>query len=355
MPVKILYIIPRFTVGGAEKMVLQYARYFKARGFDIAVASAVGGGGLEQQFRDSGIEIFVAEKKCCFNLFKNYKYLKNIKKIFKPDIIHTHVFSADVAGYLLHRGVKWISTQHNVGAEHSRFRKLVLRFILRRAKKVIAVSPAVADFCAKELRLKAEKIALIKNGIETEKWLAVPAVDLSSGRELQLATIGRLEKQKGLIYLLRALAEVKNLSWHLHIFGAGSLQEELKQRARQLGLPDRITWHGVQSNMLAELKNIDVVIQPSLWEGMSLVIMEAMASGRLVIASTPAAEELIVHEKTGLVVLPADPHALAKALHWIYQNQEQAKVIASAGRNYAKENFNIEENMAALEKIYKNV
>lgn len=351
MPVKILYIIPRFTVGGAEKMVLQYARYFKARDFDITVASVVGRGELEQQFRDSGIEIFVAEKKSCFNLFKNYKYLKNIKKIFKPDIIHTHVFSADVAGYLLRRGVKWFSTQHNVGAEHSWFRKLVLRFILRRAEKIIAVSPVVADFCAQELRLKAEKMVLIKNGVEIEKWRALPAIDF--GKEsIEMAVIGRLEKQKGHIYLLRALAEIKNLPWHLHVYGEGSLEKELKQQAEDLKIAGNITWHGVKPDIASELKNIDAVIQPSLWEGRSLVIMEAMAAGRFVIASPAAGEELIQDKKTGIIVSVHQYKELAEAVRWVWQNREPAKTMVLAGRDYARENFSIEKNISALEKLY---
>ncbi len=344
-----MQLIPRFSTGGAERLVLVFAEYFQARGFKVAVASVVGGGELAQQFRNLGAEVLVAEKNSYFNLFKNYKKLKEFKRNFKPDIIHTHVFSADVVGYLLRGGGRWLSTQHNVGAEHSWFRKLVLRFILRRAEKVVAVSPTVADFCARDLRLPAEKIVLIKNGIDIEKWLTLPAVNLSGKRELQLATIGRLEKQKGHIYLLRALAEVKNLSWHLQIYGAGSLEKKLKQRVRQLEIAEKITWHGVQSNMPEELKNIDIVIQPSLWEGRSLVVMEALAAGRLVIASPAAGEDLLEDKITGMI---ASPQELVRVLPGVFEHPKEAWKIAEAGRNYAKENFGIANNFAALEKLY---
>ena len=184
---------------------------------------------------------------------------------------------------------------------------------MRSADKIIAVSDSVYDFCLREWRLPKEKLVLIKNGIELKPWLAVSSAELFAASQLRLAAIGRLEKQKGHEILLRALAELK-IDWHLDVFGDGGLKEYLLSLARQLSVDDKISWRGVVLDLPSELGKIDVIVQPSLWEGMSLVVMEAMASGRVVIASQPAAVGLIENNKTGIVAPISAEHALVTLL-----------------------------------------
>lgn len=356
MSKKILYIIPRFTTGGAEKLVFDYAEYFQKQGWKVAVASMVGGGELTEDFRDLGVEVIVGREKSLLNLYRNYQKLKETVEKFQSDIIHTHIFSSDFVGCLLKRkfrAVKWISTQHNVGREHSGWRRLVLRWILKKADTVIAVSEAVKNFCLDDLKLQEEKVRLIENGIALNQFLSITSDNLFVEDRLRIVVIGRLEEQKGHKFLFEALAKLKNIPWQLDIFGAGSLESRLKDLADKLKIAEKIVWRGVNKNVVQNMPNIDIIIQPSLWEGMSLVVMEAMAAGRLVIATHEAAEELLENKKTGLAVPARNPEALAKAISWAFKQRQEAKAIALAGREYARHSFGIERNIDGVIAVYK--
>lgn len=350
---KILHLIPRFTAGGAEKLVLAYAKHLSESGVKVVVGSVVGGGELEEKFREKGIEIVVGGKRGFVNFWINYRNYAEITRKLKIEIIHSHVFSADVMGFLLARKlrIKWVSTQHNIETNAPLWRRLVWKIILRSADKVIAVSDSVYDFCLREWHLPKDKVVLIKNGIELEQWLSVGADELLAAPQLRLAAIGRLEKQKGHEILLRALAQLK-IDWHLDVFGDGSLFEELRSLSRKLGIEKKIAWRGVVLNMPSELSKIDIVVQPSLWEGMSLVVMEAMASGRVVIVSEAAAVGLVEDNKTGIVAPIGDAQVLAEALLCVWHDKNASREIASAALEYAKRNFGIERNLKQVLEFY---
>lgn len=347
---KILYIIPRFTAGGAEQLVWQYAGYFQKQGHEVMVTSTVGGGEWEEKFKKQGIEIFVNQKTGIWNWWGNYQNIKKIKKEFQPDIIHTHVFSADFFGYFLHQGVKWISTQHNGSKEFSNLRIKILRWILPHADKVIAVSTGVEEFCLEDLKLKKSKVQKVLNGIETEKWLSIPNNDLFTSDKMRLGIIGRLEEQKGHKYLWQALASL-SFPWVLNIYGEGSEKTKLQSLAGDLKIADKIVWQGVKDSY-SEINNLDVLIQPSLWEGLSLVVMEAMAAGRIVIASDKAGQDLIDDKKNGFVVPSGESVILADDIKYIWENKNTMLGISENARSKAR-GFDLIENIKKIEEIYK--
>ena len=160
MSKKIVYLIPRFSTGGAEKMLLDYVRYFKGQGFEILVIAVLAGGELEIEFENSGAKTYVFEKKGLFSFFKNLKKIKRIIKNFEADLVHSHVFSADFTAYFIKKefkNIKWISTQHNVEYNSSFIRKKVWAKILKSADKVIAVSEKVFVFDKNYFKLKRRK------------------------------------------------------------------------------------------------------------------------------------------------------------------------------------------------------
>jgi len=353
----ILYIIPRFTTAGAETLVLQYARHAKDAGHDVAVVSVVGGGELEAAFQELDISIHVAAKKDLFSSWRQFLRIKKYVQQFSPDIIHTHVFSADVVGFLLCKYTKvWISTQHNIGKEFSFIRKKVLSFCLSYADAVTAVSDAVYNFCRKDLRLKNSSIEVIKNGVDTSKWTKIKG-DILKQDTIQLASIGRLEPQKNHVFLLRSLANIdRSILWHMHIYGDGSLKKDLQTLAQQLHISEYITWHGVERDMEKVYRSVDVVVQPSRWEGLSLVVMEAMAAGRLVVASHAAGAELIHDKKDGLLVDIEDDTAIATLMDSIDSHRTDMQKIAKQAQVHAKKTFSLDTHLSVIEALYeKNI
>ena len=125
--------------------------------------------------------------------------------------------------------------------------------------------------------------------------------------------------------------------------------------SEKLAIHNRVAWRGAVNDMPAALEEIDVVVQPSLWEGMSLVVMEAMAAGRVVVASEAAGAGLITNGKTGYVIPVGDTTGLAQTLKNVFDNHSEAVGLAEAGREYAKQNFSIEDHIRKLEQMYSQL
>lgn len=354
---KVVHIIPRFYSGGAERLVWQYAKMLPSAELEMHVVSCVEDGELRPLFAGLPVKIFVGSRKKQRGRWGAWQAVNNYLNQVKPNIIHTHLLSPDVIGYFYKRKnprVKWISTLHNVESFRPWLYQKIWQWIYRRVDKVVAVSEKVDQFVKKDFRVPAEKVIKILNGIDLSRWQGL-SNHLFNSQEFQLATIGRLTNQKGHIYLLQALGKIKDLPWQYQVFGDGELEEYLKKQVAVLGIAERIVWRGLVPELEKELINIDVVIQPSLWEGLSLTVMEAMAAGRLVIASRPAGEDLIKNQQTGLLVSAKNVNELAEVLKWVMANKDQAQMMADAGRKYAINNFGLEKNVERLKQVYKEI
>ncbi len=351
----VLHIIPRFTTGGAERLVLAYARDAKRRGRPVCVSSVRGGGELARCFKDADIPTLVAGRTP-YGFFRQFLRLWQYSRSQEHLVIHTHVFSADLIGYAIgrvNRRVSWISSQHNVAKEYSRLRRIVMRKILRHADRVIAVSEQVSKSVERDFGLREDRILLIENGIQLAPWLAV-ACEPEMTEPLQFATIGRLDVQKGHVILFEALSRICDKPWQLHIYGDGPLQNALALKAEQYCIADKLVWHGVVEDIPDALASVDVVVQPSLWEGRSLVMMETMAAGRVVVATTPAAADILTDE-TGYVVPPDDADALSDAFVHLFDQRDVALDKASEARIYATAHFDEQDSLDSLDELYDAV
>ncbi len=360
---KILHLIPRFSFGGAENLVLEYARLFDPEKYEVKVVAVRPNKdkntAMMQYFKDVGVEVFAVSCAEHGGVWWQWGALRKFVKDYNPDIIHSHIFSGDIYGFCLRRLVapraKWISTQHNIELNTRWWRRLAWNMILPQADRVIAVSEEVKKYTSENFGVLKDKLELLPNGISLEKWLAVPDLKFMKNGELRLATIGRLETQKGHRYLVEALAQLKDLKWHWDIYGDGSLEIYLKEKIKKGGLQERVSWYQSGGGMDQKIKDADMIVQPSLWEGMSLVIMEAMASGKLLITTTVAGEELVVHGENGYLVPAKDVQELARTIKYYYEHADEAERLAHSARQYARTHFDLKDNLAGLEEIYGEV
>lgn len=358
--IKILYVIPRYVISGAEKLVYHYAKLLDKDKYDVHIASCVEDGEFLAQFVHlENVHVYVGSKSHdggrLATYFKLWKYVKKIE----PDIIHTHLLSADFFGFLVkffwHDKIIWLTTQHNLEKNTSALRKIFWRIILKKADKVITVSKGVEKFSLENFKIKKTKCVLLQNGIDIEKWLQIPMNKLFTHKKIQIACIGRFWKQKGHIYLLQALSEIKNFDYDLHLFGDGPLKNVLINKSKELGIYDKIIWHGVIPNLSDYLVDIDLVVQPSLWEGLSLVIMEMMAAGRPVITTVPAGRELLEDKVTGYIVPVKNSKKLAEVITYAVDNPKEVVQLAKDAREFAHKNFDIKKNVLGLENIYNDL
>lgn len=173
-----------------------------------------------------------------------------------------------------------------------------------------------------------------------------------------IGTAGRLAPVKGITFLLRAfrLLRAEFPEVRLEIAGEGPLREELQAEASALGLQDRVAFLGWRKDLLAVLQGWDIYVQPSLLEAFGVAALEAMATGLpLVGTAAGGLPELIADGKTGLLVPPRDPEALAEAIRRLLLNPAQARDMGVAGRERAVKYFSVERMVAQIAEIYDDL
>jgi glycosyltransferase involved in cell wall biosynthesis len=234
------------------------------------------------------------------------------------------------------------------------------RFVTTIVDRYIAVSQHIAARLEQSFRIPAEKINVIHNGIRSAAFNRPASTAIraaltcgATGKPMIL-TSARLAEQKGISHLLRAAALVPHATFVLA--GDGPDRAKLQAQAAELGLNKRVLFLGYRHDVADLLACCDLFVLPSLFEGLPLSILEAMAANKPVVASAIGGnDEVIVHGETGLLVPPADPQALAAAIQTILSKPELARRLALAGRARVYEQFSAETMIERVTKIYDQI
>jgi glycosyltransferase involved in cell wall biosynthesis len=293
------------------------------------------------------------------------KATRQLLKQIQPDVVHTHLGHADLIGFVATMGLscKKILHLHNIwfkfnGWDYVIFAlyRLFLTWI-QPDYEVISISKSVFDHAKKRLGVADKRNHLVYNAIED---LSDEGIFKSRNKKAsnvrKLLFVGRLEKQKALDILLKALAllEDKSLHWHLDILGDGSLRQELEQLAKQILPQGCYTFHGNISDILPFYQNADFLVVPSIFEGFSIVTIEAFRAGLPVVASNlegPA--ELITHGENGLLFTPGNVLACKEAIEEILYNKELEEKLSKGARNAFEARFKTDFYFSTMLKIYQ--
>ncbi len=211
--------------------------------------------------------------------------------------------------------------------------------------------------------VEPDRICTVHNGVDVRPFGR--ADGLSARRRLGFAdsdlligAIGRLAPQKGFLYLMRAMPLVLAAvpAARLVMIGEGPLADELKGEARKHGVADRVHFLGFRNDVPDLLAAFDVFALPSLWEGLSISLIEALAAGKPIVATDiDGNREVIEHEETGLMVPPADVPALATALGTLLTDRSLAARLAGRARRSAETRFSfdrmVEQNLAVYDRV----
>ncbi len=259
-------------------------------------------------------------------------------RALRPDVVHTHLVHADVYGGLA-AGRRLVSTKHNDDPFRTGPFRFVERALARRARRVIAITEALARFQVERVGLPADKVVTIHYGLDDvpAAWGENPRDDLPGARVL--LAVCRLEPQKGVDVAVRALPAVRERhpDAHLVVLGEGSERERLERLAAELGVPVHLL--GRVPDVGAWLRRADLLVHPVRWEGFGLALLEAMLAGLPVVASrVSSTPEVVADGETGLLVPPDDPAALAAALCRILDHPSD---YGEKGRARARAEFSV--------------
>jgi glycosyltransferase involved in cell wall biosynthesis len=258
------------------------------------------------------------------------------------DVVHLHSSKAAALGRVAalslggHRRPAVVVTAHYwswlVGGRWAPLYRWIERRLAGRCDAIVAVSEGEAKEGRDVLGASAP-IELISNGVDRDQFSpgGSPA-DRDRGVPL-LVCVGRLSQQKGQDVAVRALARVKDRTARLRLVGAESAAGErarLETLAASLGVDDRIEWRGAVEDTGPEYRAADVVVAPSRWDGLSLALLEAMASGAAIVASDVNGAESL--GDAGVRVPPDDPEALADAIDRLLEDAPRRRRLGEAAR-----------------------
>jgi glycosyltransferase involved in cell wall biosynthesis len=354
--IKIIHVIPTLGFGGAERLVLDLIKNIDREKYDLRMVAMVRGGGMEPAYRDTGVplEIFYKKGKLGLNVFfKLTKYFKSER----PDIVHTHLFGADVwAGLAAHfaKVPHIVKTEHNLNLAEGWFKKLVKKMTAFVFEKMVAISPAVVEYMIDVEKMPKDKIKIIYNGIDVARFSKKDSGNYSEPP--RLINVSRLEKQKGHQNLIKALEKIKNIDWQMNFVGDGSLRIELENQVRDAGLSEQIKFLGNCENVPELLLESDIFIFTPLWEGLGLAALEAGAVGLPIIATNvDGIKNIFQDNETAQLVEPKDPEALAKVIAWAIEHQDKARYMGQLAQKMVQEKFSIKLMAQEYEHLYESL
>jgi glycosyltransferase involved in cell wall biosynthesis len=288
------------------------------------------------------------------------------------DLLHTHSYKPNLYGRLAgllcrHTGLKMIAHYHN--QYDNKWEKdggLIYDQTLAHASDaLIACSDSVGRHVAERIGVPIERIDVILNGVEGERFAgadrnqARAALGLPADAPV-IGCVGRISEQKGQEELIRAAALVRREFPSAVFLVVGSADDEkllarMQALVAELDLGATVRFTGHLGDMPAVYAALDILAAPSRWEGFGLMLAEAMAAGRPIVAARAGAiPEVVVEDETALLVPPRDAPALAAALLRVLRDPALARRLGAAGVVRARD-FSWERSGAALDTVYQRV
>lgn len=331
---KILHLIASLQQGGAETLLLALAKELKPQAEQHVVYFH--DGPLRAQFEELGIPLTQIQGIMPYDPLFQLKLYRCLQKN-KPDIIHASLWSANFFGRTHARLLKIpiICAVHAVASHEGGLRNMLDRLLMVKPTQIIAVAPAIKDELIEKIHFSPTSISVIANGIDTH-FFSEQKKRCASGKDTSLFTIGfvgRLAPVKMIPLLVRsfaqALTQVPTL--RLVIVGDGPERQTIVHAIKQKGISAAVKLVG-RAPSAAWLGTFDCFVLPSHYEGLSLALLEAMASELpVIVTGANQAHDVITHEYHGLIVPPLDEQALTNALLFVARNRNKARAFGENG------------------------
>ena len=373
----IAYVIPRMSMGGAQRHLLQVLERLDRRRF-TQVLCCLGTDRNDQhdlldRARALGVPVLDAAVRDGANALVRPHSLVRMGAIAaelrrrRVRIVHSYLFHANWFGTLAARlaGIPVVIVSKRSMDVYPRARdRWACRLVNRLADRVTAVAGAVRDHVHATEGCPLEKIVVIPNGIDAEaRHRGAPApvpVELPGigDGDRVVGTIARLVWKRGHEELLQAAALLRQAdpAAKLVIVGDGPLRPSLEERARTLGLNGSVRFLGAIPDAARFLPRFDVFVLSSVLEGMSNALLEAMAAGRPAVATRVGGNtELVVDGETGFLVPPKDPQALADAVARLLRDPALARRFGEAARRRVESEFTLSTMVSRLEQLYDDL
>lgn len=387
-PLRILLLISNLQIGGAQEVVRTLCDYFPEKGVDTVVCTFEDGP-LRKEIELAGIpvQILPARKHGILSLPSFIMEMLSIRKAiaaiidkYQIDVVQTQLLRGlDFLVLSLRPGRKLLVfwTFHNalfvLRPEHLQNHRWLLgfkrwahsqlyRWTARWVNGMIVVSDDVKKALHEYAGPLTGKVNVIPNSVDLKRYGRV--VDRASIRsELGLspehqvfAVVATFKKQKGHKYMIEAAALIIHNFPNLRLLfiGDGELRRELEDQVRVSGMQNHVKFLGLRSDVPDLLSASDYFVLPSLWEGLPVSLIEAMASGLPVIATqVSGTKEVMINNRTGLLVTPGNVDELREAILRFLNHPDEARQMGKAARKRVEENFGAEQQAEAYLSLFE--
>ncbi len=360
-PLRLVQAVYALCMGGSEALAHQIAGGLNKNGtYACSIYAVDHGGPLAEVLAGNGIPFRVFDRRGAFDL----RLLLALARQFRAEgiqLVHTHhlcqLMYAGVAARLT--GARVIHTEHEFYSLQSPRVRHLLRLLASAAFAVTAVAEPVADHLRGQVGLPAKKVVTIPNGVDIPRFhRAQPAPRTIFGwknEDCIIGCIGRLEPEKGQETLLQAFHRVRSSCGKakLLLIGDGGERTQLMARARSLGLNGSVRFLGVRRDIPELLAACDVVAVPSNREGLPMVLLEAMAASKPVVATKVGSiPRVVVEGRTGLLVPAAESEALADTLLRLLYDPSQRQRMGREGVAIVKAHYSFDRTLEQYKNLY---
>jgi len=384
-PIRVLWLIDSLGTGGAEALTVRFVRALLRRDPSlsrvrptVAFLKRMRGNPYEAELRALGVEPVFLDARHLRDVAAFRRLLRRIRED-DVDVLHAHLAYASIWGALAGwwTGRPVVASLHVTPPRAPRWsreglrRRLRARLLRRSGVHPVAVSRAVARSWSEATSIPVHRIRVIPNGVEPEPPSS-PARRRTARRELGLGdettrgeaeatvvmTVAVLRRDKGLDLLLEAAGRVLEVRPEVRfvVVGDGPERGALERRAAERGLGDRVLFTGFRSDVSELLTAADLFVLPSREDAFPTVLLEAAAAGLpAVAADVGGVPEIVVSEKTGVLVPPDDPGALAGALIELAARPEERRRIGEAARRRAESELSAGRWLDRLTELYGEV
>jgi glycosyltransferase involved in cell wall biosynthesis len=365
---RIAQVITGLVHGGGGQVMWTIARNFDRSRFEIDVFCVIGGGELVPELERLGVpvKIIPAHDSSSYIKYRPGRVLELARALRAGnyDLVHTHLFQADIIGGLAARlaGIpRTVKSLHNMGAWKKPYHLFADRVFAGRPDRVICCSHHLAESAIRQEHLDPARVVTIHHGVDVSRFR--PDIDRGAYRESLgldpfariVGTIGRPIKEKGHRYLLDAVPEIRaaHPDAQILVVGDGPLRPEMNEWIRARGLEAVVKFVGARGDVPELLSLMDVFVFPSLMEGLGIAVLEAMAARVPVIASAiRPLSEIVRHGENGLLVEPRNAAALAAAVNRLLSDRAYADSLSRRAVEDVAARFNEREMVAAHERVY---
>jgi glycosyltransferase involved in cell wall biosynthesis len=365
---KCLIAISSSISGGAQRHVSDLVSALQRKNIDVAVVCPRG-------YLNTSLLALKSIK--VYTLSFDFLSLSGLVRTIreeKPDIIHMHLLGAGlwgtIASLIAKRGRR-IFTIHNsiIYPGMKLWKKLVYtrihKFIASRAFRVIAVSKDIRSFLTEQLDVPENKALVVNNWVEPHNFdlnsvqpgkIRSRLDELRTGGNFVIGVMGRLSMLKGHVYLLESLKILLPVISEIRVvvLGDGEMRNELEDIVKRSGLEDKVIFAGHLYEPFRVFRYFDVMVFPSISEGFPIAHLEAAGYGLAVIATkVGSVDEIIINNKTGILVPPKSPEKIAEAIKLLYNNPQKRAELARNAKDHIKTFYNAEAGIAKILESYE--